>query len=87
MSIPRSEHHDAAIELQCPRCGAKPRFACESLRGRIQSTPHAERLSLAAGNPGTVRAEHPGVRQFQQRFADPMIRDARPQTMRAKFHR
>jgi hypothetical protein len=87
MTIPPSENHDAAVSLKCPRCGASPGFACESFRGGILTTPHAERFSLAAGGTGKVTVEHPGYRQFQQSYADPEARANRHQQFRTKYRR
>ena len=64
-----------------------PGLACESFGGRILTTPHAERLSLAASGSGKVTLEHSGRRQFQQTFADPEVRAKRPMTFRKKFKR
>lgn len=68
------EVHAAAREVKCPRCGAGPRLACQTARGRFMEGYHAERLSAAVGGPSKENRPHPGRRQYQQRQADPTLR-------------
>ena len=68
------EVHTAARELTCPRCGAGPRLACQTTRGRFMEGYHAERLSAAVGGPAKENRDHPGRKQYLQSHADPALR-------------